>query len=171
MVDKFVTEQKRAQEYSILTTHIVKTLQDRLKQKGLDQDSGKINPANPDSHYFRVFSDHKTGTMTFEVGFVGDFDEEEMRYVFKDGRVKKEGHVYIDDHSVLQGETYYGEYTGEEKDIILDKNHGLSRDDVFFADPLRVELEELKMVSQIIDLLEINPNTADEIACKIPWFK
>jgi len=175
MVDKFVTEKKIAQEYSVLTTHIVKTLQDRLRKKGLDQDRGKISPDNPASHNFEAFFDQKTGITIFEISFVDPFYEGEMRYVFKDGKVKKEGHTYRDDHGILQGEAYYGEYTQEDKDFIVgsDPDHpeNLPRDDISFADPLPVDLEELRIVSQMIGLLGVDPKKAEKLEHELPWLE
>jgi len=165
MIDKFVTEKKRAEEYSTLVTHTAKALQDRFGQKGLGY--GRINPANPDSHNFEVFSDHRTGSMTFEISFDGDNNEEEMRYVFKDGKVKKEGYTYIEDNSMETSETYYGEYTQAEKDNITGENPDR---DVFFADLLPVKLKELRTVSQIIDLLGVDPKKAEKLGHELPWF-
>jgi len=172
MIDNFIPEKKRAEEYSTLVTHAAKALQDRFGQKGLGY--GRINPANPDSHKFEVFSDYGGGSTAFEISFVGDYNEEEMRYVFKDGKVKKEGYTYIDDNSVSAGETYYGEYTQAEKDRITGKNpndpENMPRYDISFADPLPVELEELRTVSQLIDLLGVDPNEAEKLGHELPWF-
>lgn len=170
MVDRLITDKKRAQEYSVVTERVVKTVQDRLRQKGLARDSGKVNPLNFNSYNFEMSSDYETGVTTFEISFVGAFNEGEMRYVFKDGKVKKEGHTYADNRSIHDGERYYGEYTQEEIDSIIDGDYpeDLPRDDVFFNKPLPVEIRELRKVSQIIDLLVINPKRAEELVCELP---
>lgn len=175
MVDRLVIEKKRAEEYSVLVTRAVKAVQDRLRQKGLSQDSGMISPADSSILNFKMSANYETGVTAFELSFAGAFNEGEMSYVFEDGKVRKQGHTYTDDDSVHDGERYYGHFTEEDKEFFAGDNpddpEAIPRDDVFFEDPLPVGATELRMVSQIIDSLDVNPKKADKLAHKLPWFE
>ncbi len=175
MVDRLVGEKKRAQEYSVLAARTAEVIKGKLREKGLSQERGEVDENSLGTPlYFHMSADYETGVTTFELSFAGATHEAEMRYEFKDGKVKKVCHTYMDSHSDNDGERYYGEFTEEEKDELCGVNpndpEDLPREDIFFANPLSVELNELRIVSQIINSLRVDPRRVKELVRHLSWF-